>query len=97
MGRCMKKVENYCPKGYSYSILRTTHLCNKNLLRPCIVLLKNGTNGRWKFGLQPRYVYCYTLYVNCWIDNKEGQGPRRNFDARFSLSYGKNICFLDIA
>jgi len=35
--------------------------------------------------------------VNCWIANKEGQGPRRNFDARFLLSYGKNLCFLDIA
>jgi len=49
-----------------------------------------------KFGLEPRYAYCYTLCVNCWIANKEGQGPRRNFDARFSLSYGKNVCFLDI-
>jgi len=28
-------------------------------------------------------------YMNLWIANKEGQGPRRNFDARFSLSYGK--------
>jgi len=35
--------------------------------------------------------------VNCWIANKEAQGPRRNFDARFSLSYGKYVCFLDIA
>jgi len=25
----MKKVENYCSKGYAYSILRTTDLCNK--------------------------------------------------------------------
>jgi len=35
--------------------------------------------------------------VNCWIANKEGQDLRRNFDARFLFSYGKNICFLDIA
>ena len=52
--------------------------------------------GRWKFGLEPRYACCYILCVNCWIANKEGQDPRRNFDARFSLSYGKNVCFLDI-
>jgi len=46
--------------------------------------------------LEPRYAYCYTLCVNCWIANKEGRGPRRNFDARFSFSYGKNVCFLYI-
>jgi len=39
----MKKVENYCSKGYTYSILRTTDLCNKNFLRPYIDLRKNGT------------------------------------------------------
>ena len=32
--------------------------------------------------------------MNCWIANKEGQGPRRNFDARFSLCYGKIFVFL---
>jgi len=37
------------------------------------------------------YAHCYTLCVNRWRANKEGQGPRRNFDARFLLSYGKNI------
>ena len=35
--------------------------------------------------------------MNCWIAIKEGEGPRRNFDARFSHSYGKNVCFLGIA
>ena len=49
--------------------------------------------GRWKFGLEPWYAQCYTLCVNCWIANKEAQGPKRNFDARLSLSYGKNVCF----
>ena len=42
MGRCMKKVENYC---YRVRILhlKTTDPCNKNFLRPYTDLLKNGT------------------------------------------------------
>jgi len=45
------------------------------------------------FGFEPRCAYCYTSCVNCWIANKDGQGPRRNFNARFSLSYQKQCLF----
>jgi len=96
MGHCMKKVENSCPKGYAYPIQEPL-IYPKKIFATIHWYSEEWYRGRWKFGLEPRYAYCYTLCVNRWIANKERQVPRRNFDARCSLSYVKNICFLDIA
>jgi len=50
-----------------------------------------------QFGLEQRYALCYTLCVDLWIANKEGQGPGAILTQDFRSGYGKNVCFLDIS
>ena len=50
--------------------------------------------GRMQFGLEQRYALCYTLCVDLWIANKEGQGPGAILTQDFRSVMEKMFVFL---